>query len=488
MPIDATLGPDGWTVQPIQPTVKNGGPFAPYMGNVVDRGRIPNFINTSIFSSMSRANMLAMDNIVAPRPILPNWYVSGAGNTSVDGQEKSPGAATTFTVAIERADGTFRQLRFGGSIFGVAQDGDFAIPDADPSIVIPKGEEHWYRIYQQNPNGILSTNNVSCFLGGKDGFRATGATDQTMGGTVNAAASQMYYPAGVLAMTTQETGVIAGDSIAMGQNDTIDGMRGVGMFSRAVQAKMACVNMGIGSDRATWFTTQSAKRRALIALLNPTRIYCNYGYNDINVAGRTAEQVKADIATIAAFFAGKKYYHSELTPSLVNSTDFYATTGGQTTANATNAAYTKAVNTALRKNQIPGVTASIPTAAYRTADDANQWIVESNGRTITDSVCTVGSNVLASSSAAFTIDDDLKTARVIGAGQSGGNLTVIMRYQNSGAVTMTSDGTTALNASTALSAGTAYLQAARSVNDGTHPLAEANRRFTASGAMAHTLP
>ncbi|WP_284076274.1 hypothetical protein [Herbaspirillum aquaticum] len=474
----------------VTPTISiNGcGPFPPYMGNVIDRGRIPNFINTSIFTSMSRVDIMPMDNVVAPQPILPNWYVSGAGNTSVDGLEKTPGAAGTFTAAFEFADGTFKQLKFNGSIFGTAADGANLIPDADPSIVLTKGVECWLRIYQSNPNGVLSTNNVACILGGKDGYRATGSTDQTMGGVVNAAASQMYYPAGILGMTTQETAVIIGDSIAMGQNDSMDGGRGVGMFSRAVQAKMACVNMAIGSDRATWFTTQSAKRRALIALLNPTRIFCNYGYNDINVASRNAEQVKADIATIAAFFTGKKYFHSELTPSLVNSTDFYATTAGQTTASATNAGYTKAVNTALRKNQIPGITASIPTAAFRTAEDANQWLVESNGRTITDAVCVVGQNTLTSNTANFTIDDDLKTARVIGAGPSGGSLTVIMRYQNATTITMTSDGTTALNASTALSAGTAYLQAARAVNDGTHPLAEANRRFTASGAMAHTLP
>lgn len=458
------------------------GGLVPYKGNVIDRGRLPTALTAGTTASMSRVSCIAKDTIVAPQPIFPNWYLNGGNATT----EASPGAAATITASIEYPAGTFKQLKFSGSVTGTIPDGANLIADADPTIVIPRDAEFWVRIRYQNSAGIITSANASCLPNGQDGYQGAGSTDQTMGGTVSNASTAMYYPAGILAMTTQENAIILGDSIANGSSDTIDNMRGVGMFSRAVMAKMACSNLSVGSDRAMYFVGSNAKRMALAALLNPTRVYCNYGYNDI-FFGQTANQLITNIATIAALFAGKKFYQSELTPTQVSSTDFYATVAGQT-FNATQANYTKAVNNALRKNLIAGITASISTASYRSAEDANTWLTESGGRTITDAVCTVGSSVLTSASAAFTLDDDFKKVRILGAASAGGNATLIMRYASATTVTMTTDGTTPWNALTAVSAGTAYLQAARSTNDGTHPSDQANRRFTNSGAMAHTLP
>lgn len=83
------------------------------------------------------------------------------------------------------------------------------------------------------------------------------------------------------------------------------------------------VNRGISGDRACWMLEYKAERLDPIAQAKPKAIFLMIGTNDL-AAGRTAEQVTADIRTILRFFREKtpqtRLYYQSILP--VNGEEF----------------------------------------------------------------------------------------------------------------------------------------------------------------------
>jgi lysophospholipase L1-like esterase len=447
------------------------------MALISTRHRIPtNQSASSIPSSMSRSYHVTTQAADEIEITLVNWLVRGSGNATIDGQEVGPGGPGTFKVSVEYPEGTITPV---GTV--TIPDGGEAVLTA--KVALPANAIYWVRIFQTNPLGVIMT------LGAdgdpsKDGYVGTGATDLTGGGTVAAMGNTIYRPALVRAMSSGEVACMVGDSIMKGEGDSFDGAGDVGIVSRLVLAQnMAYINMGIGADRAAWYTTQSTKRRALAAKASPTVIYDNLGINDIlNSAAFTT--VRDSIIANRALWADPiRYIRVALTPPNTTSTDFFATAANQT-VNTGRLAIRNQVNAFLYN--APKVASSVlSVAAIETAEGSGIWLPAPTGRTVTDISTTAGVDSMTSASAALTGMDDWVPVRLLTAGPSGGALQGFLRYNNSPTVAkLVSAAGNNLAANTAVTGGTAVIGAYYTTPDGTHLKAMACRRLArAWGAM-----
>ena len=323
------------------------------LGVVASRCSVPNAFAAGTYQLMSRSKHQAMDAIASLQLVYSNWYVKSTATVG----ENNTGGAMTWTAAIEYPAGTIAAVvTFGGATSGTVGDGLDIVSDA-VSVSIPAGAFFFVRTWANNTVGIPyhdgsgNLNDVTSATPDSGETWTFGATTadltQTPGGFNNLSNVLIYRPTAIIGYTSRPVGFIAGDSRqANGTrlDATSDGFGLAGELNRSLGARFATLNAGCSSEKLSDVLTTGYTKR--IGLLK----YCNfvadgYGINDV-VAGRTAAQIKADIATFAARFGALPYYRATLSPKS-SSTDSWATTANQTT-DGTNSVRT-AVNDWIRK-------------------------------------------------------------------------------------------------------------------------------------------
>lgn len=473
-----------------------GGALAPYSGRVTTRNFTCNLFSAAVTQTVSSRIMRMCEAIAGTVTMeFPHWYVNGSGNTTPDWTEKAPGAACSIQAFIEYPVGSgtiVAQVLFGGAPTGTIPDGSYLAGTFDNALAkIPKGANFTVRCWRSCASGLPYLSNASSVVSGEGWVNGGGATQALAsgGGAITAATTFTYGPEDTYATTTLESDIVLGDSIALGVSpDYADGYGDGGPYARAMaRSGNGYAKATTGGDRLTNFLASRTNRNRLIN--RSTRIFLALGTNDIIVAPqRTVANLVTDLGTFRTAFAGRRIYFSLIGPLQTTSTDFFTTEANQT-VNAGNNATRNAINQAMLTGRISGFDGVIDARPYQeTAPASGKWKVGSRGRTVADCTSTNGSNVLTSPTAAFTADDDYRSARVIGAGSSGGNLTAVMRYVNATTVNMTSDGTTALNASTSLAGnGTLHIDAGAYTQDGLHPTQFSNVSAVIGGFMSTVL-
>lgn len=460
--------------------VGGGGDNAPSMRFVGIGGGIPCNINTGATACMSRSWALATQDLTEIFLEYANVFVSGGGNTVVDGLEKNSGTAMTVKASIEYPVGVFTPVNFSGvrtaNIAASAKVQSDAV-----SVSIPKGAEFYIRTYQTNAGGILFRQGAPTNTG--EGFVVSGATDLTDGGAVTQSNVSIFTPLAIIGMSSKESYLLHGDSIVQGSADQIDSFKVCGIFSRGLRDKLLpYCNLGVRGDLVSGYVASNTIRNSMRQYA--TRVLSNYGINDA-LNGRTYAQICADLLTFWAAVTQPLKYQAQIAPAQTTSTDYYATTAGQTLgAQATKRA---AVNYFISSGQIPGVR-PLDTSAVETGDSTGIFKVSINGRVVADAAITSGANVLTSATAAFTEKDDWGAIRVPGAGAAAGNLVAFMRYVNATTVNLVTATGSNQNAGTTVAANAAHISAAKYTIDGLHYNARANRDLLAAGFMDIAMP
>lgn len=253
--------------------------------------------------------------------------------------EGAVGGTAYIEASIEYPQDVFTRYTFsGGSNSYTIADSGRVTGDVVP-VVIPKGAQFWVRTWRETASTsvglLLLASRRSSSAGEWSDYAASGLTNSVMGGSPATNRAYTYGPCAIEAWTKCRSVILLGDSRTRGQgswsgypwNDT-----GI-LAPLLVNARVAYINAGIGGDTMQNMAGGGATttiRRALIPKCTDGIVA--FGINDF-VAGRTAAQVKADFATIAANNAlaipsGK--WAITTCYQKVSTTDAYATLANQT--------------------------------------------------------------------------------------------------------------------------------------------------------------
>lgn len=332
---------------------------------------MPANLSTTNKQMQTRTGHFSRDTISALQIVLPNWY-------TLVGVETGVGAVATVTASVEYPSGTFTQILFSGSASGTIADGAQLLSDLC-TIAIPKDTQFWIRVYYTNTAGIPYTSCQQGSVGDVHRIGASGIVDQTMSGTItNNSGGTGYFPAAILGYTRRASVFLAGDSRTFGQGDTSVLTPGdQGELARSIGPTLAYVNCGIPSERANFWATASnvVNRRAIAAYCS--HVVMQHGINDL-AAARTDAQLRTDINTMAAYFAGKTIFLTTLAPE-TTSTDSWATTANQTAvANFSTAGNgRRETHNAWRRTVPSGFTACFEIAdVVESARDSGKWQVD----------------------------------------------------------------------------------------------------------------
>lgn len=287
---------------------------------------------------MSRSPHFARDTISSLQIVLPNWYWDRASTKL----EKGPGASATYTASIEYPAGTFTQIKFSGSVSGVALTATALVSDA-VAVSIPTGALFWVRVWCSCTAGICfsasivaapeSTSLLDSANGHVFAFNATAQADQTMGGTITQTGTSpfpAFCPTAIIGQTRKAAVFLMGDSIDWGANDIFDATGDLGASARSIGPTLAYINAGSYGDTAASAiqSTNYNLRGGLIQYCS--HVICEYARNDLT-AGSTAAAILTNLQTMWAKAGVKPVYQTTITP-VSTSTDSYATTTNQTTA------------------------------------------------------------------------------------------------------------------------------------------------------------
>jgi len=455
--------------QVVPPPVSGGGSGvrAKRWGQVATRTVVPSAINAGIFQTMSRTVHIARDAITSLKLLYPNWYVpAGSGETG-------SGGVMTITASIEYPAGTFTQVMFSSATSGTAASGANLLSD-ETAVVIPFGATFYVRTLQANATATINQGPSTPVRPG-DGFRASGSTDQTMGGTVNTATGTIYGPSAILANTAVGSAFLLGDSLVYGSQDNGDATTDTGYFSRAIGHAKPYINCGVSGDTAAGFLLGNTQRLALAQYC--TVVFCDYGTNDV-FGARTADQLIADLITIRNLFA-LQFYQATLLPRVLSTgSDSFVTVATQTIQTANS--HRNRANNMIRASGIPLLSGFVDVAAVVESPitPAGAWSGQSGvwremgvvRATTGDGNITSGTNSYSSASAAFTTADSGSLIQIAGAGTAGASLLGVMTYVNGTTVTLTDAVSGAVrNAGTTVTTANAQIGVLPLTIDGTHP-------------------
>lgn len=319
------------------PTTGGGGSTRqPYTGAVATRGIIPTdiYTNSTPYPQNSRSYHWARDDIQSLQVGWAHWAATGNVGEIV------PASSMTMTASIEFPAGTFTQLKWNTSPTVSVAPGTTVFTDPC-SVVIPRGAKFYVRTFKTaaswaiiNPNNDFAT---LMDLSGGDAVSYTGS-DLTMGGTLtDGGANSLDCPCAIIGTTTRPSLGLIGDSRVHGYRDVVNANLGdMGQHARPLGKEFAYINLAIGNDTTTNFTTgggvNSARRRALLQYCS--HIVSDFGIVDIFDLSLTGAQVIAVLQTLYGMtgIAGKPILQSTLLP-VSTSTDNWATTVNQTTTN-----------------------------------------------------------------------------------------------------------------------------------------------------------
>lgn len=441
-----------------------------------NRTTLPNVFNPAVTVNQNRVGMVMM--VDADYICFEYWngYVD-----NVTFADTGTGGVMSINSAMEYSDGTIAQIQFAGQPTGVLQSNERR--RSDPLPAPRKGATFYERPFQSNQAGIVLQGGGGGALTPVrpgDGNRNTGATDQSMGGTIQAAAGSIFGAVAIVAYHSEPAAGIPSDSMGYGSQDTGDATMACGYFPRALSAaSIPFLQLGVSGDQLQYFADpeKSAVRSALIRDYDCTVVLTNYGTNDLVIGSRTAAQMAADLVTIRNMFPDIPFYAATLTPR-VTSTDQCTTVASQTVL----ASYSqqRRYNNLLRQNGVPLLTGFIEVALLVESEfnAAGTFVVQSGlwgnlgvqRTTAGDGTISSGSNSYSSASAAFTASDTGGLIQIAGAGSAGASLLGVMTFVNSTTVTLTDLVTgAARNAGTTVTTANAQIGVMPFGIDGTHP-------------------
>lgn len=331
-----------------------------YTGLVATRGLMPISLNTTNRQLMARSPRLFQENCTSIQCVYANFYVNPASTHA----EIGSGSAATITASIEYPAGVRNQLLFGGSPSGVIPDNGLLV--SDPlSLTTTRGTWCWPLTFWTSTTGVLSIPHDLTGTGlpgaGLE-VAVSGLTDKTMSGTVTPADNE-YGPIAIIGTTTRNSVVIVGDSIGLGDSskETVGDASGdFGVVARSIGPYYAYSSLCQNGDQAEDFVASHTNRAALFAYAS--HLICEYGSNDLYTNSASA-------ATVLGLLQSIWGYHTALGPEKVacqtsiaprtNSTDNWATTGGQSQVSST-------VNT--RRISVNNTNAALPAGLHKYFD------------------------------------------------------------------------------------------------------------------------
>ena len=314
-------------------------PFAvkPYVGAVASRCGISQSVGgAGNPQSMARTRHVAMDQVISPQIVYGNWVVNSS-NTEV-----SIAGTATIEASIEYPIGTFTRVTFSGSNSGSCPAGSNLVSDA-ASVSIPKGAVFFVRTYWLSAagmpyvigNGLNNATGTSVTSGEYFQYGAS-VSNTVMGGTINnTSVSTLFKPLAIIGPTSRVSWFSAGDSrLGLGGSgatyDTASDALGLlGEHERYLGRDYAVIHAGRSGDSVRAATTNGYTLRLALSQYC-SHIACEYGFNDLDAGARTATVILADLVTFAAYFSGKPFWQSTISPAST-STDSFATTVNQTT-------------------------------------------------------------------------------------------------------------------------------------------------------------
>jgi hypothetical protein len=245
-------------------------------------------------------------------------------------------AATTLsgvTASAEYPSGTFTSFKFSGSTTGSTSG--CTLTSDELAISVPAGASLNIRWWGQSSNSTFAAcDNYSTgtsLYQGSSNFGAAVANTTTGGAISNSTAGLMACISVVAARHNSKAVAIYGDSITygIGESGTTSGSTPVGgTIVPSLYTTIPVANYGVPSDTLNGFLSNSTFRQSLAHYFSS---FGNaYGINDLN-AGRTAVQLEADFASLAALLPGPTI-PATVTPGDGSSTDNYATAVNQTPA------------------------------------------------------------------------------------------------------------------------------------------------------------
>jgi hypothetical protein len=346
---------------------------------IATNGAFPNNISTVAKQMQSRRRHVIHSKILKIRARLVNKYIDTATWT-----ELSPGAASTYTMTLEKDGAIIGTFQLGGNPSMVVGDGAYADTD-DITLTTPlyPGDVVYTRTFMTNTAGIVYEGNTVT-AGVRPGyqdltngefcqFAASGLTDQTAAtGVFTGAANQVAAfggPFSLMSLSTDPAILIVGDSIEVGIAEAFTNIASArGIYARALNNYFAYSKTCQGGDSALKYVASHTMRVAMKDIF--THVVCNYGVNDINNLAQTPAQVAANLTTIAGYFSGKPFYVRTIT-AYSTSTDNFTKLDNQ--YQAATVASLNAFNGIVRAG-ISGVTAYFEVSDIAsTGRDSNLW-------------------------------------------------------------------------------------------------------------------
>lgn len=301
---------------------------------VATRCGTPFALNAAYTQFMSRTAHFASDDITSIEAIFANFWINQSASAGTRA-ETGPGAAATVTASIEYPLGVFTRMTFGGANSGTIANG--GVLSGLATVAIPRGALFWVRSWRECASGCpyANTGDPAPHLGEVSGYGAT-AADITMtnggftGSSGTAVTGNLHRPIALVGMTNRRTIAIIPDSRDCGQSDNPDEWGNVGFTARAIGTRMGFTKLGVpGYSLVEMVTNASANLQAIGQLASDVMI--QLGFNDAN-RSRSAAQIAADYATVAAYFPNATIWTQTMPPGGGSSTDNWATVANQTVA------------------------------------------------------------------------------------------------------------------------------------------------------------
>jgi len=282
---------------------------------VATRSRVPGNRSGAVFQLSSKSYHRAPAEAIKSLKIgIPNWYVNA-------GVEAGIGGPATVRASIEAPAGNvIGRFTFGGSYSGTVED--LQTIESDELVLggaIPAGQKFWISINYVNAAGIpfTYTDTIGADQAGGDiaQYAVSGVPDVTATGAAltNTQNGVGFYPAYIIARSTNRAFTIAGDSIAAGKGDSVSDNTGFGGFAeRAIGPSWPFINIASpGASVDSFQTPESFLRRQLVAFTSDVLFHA--GIN--NVAGGMPEFTIVDyISKARALVPGHDFYATTMCP------------------------------------------------------------------------------------------------------------------------------------------------------------------------------
>lgn len=294
-----------------------------YDGLVATRGSAPSGLQAQV-QAMARTASFTRSAVTQIKIITPNWYNA----------EIAPGSAATVTASIEYPAGTFTQLKWSTATSVVIANGGQATSDY-ATVSIPTNTKFWIRQYILCASGtvVQSYQGQNLTLGDALILGNSGVVDQTLSGTVTDGGTPVSIaPLAIIApipVTTPSVGIL-GDSIALGVDNahTPNSVGDTGSIAPSIGPSFGYSNMGVNAETAANFVSTHTNRAAVLAYC--THVIVEYGTNDIYFGGSVAT-LQGNLTTIYSLAASGSTVFQTTLIARTTSTDFWATTAGQST-------------------------------------------------------------------------------------------------------------------------------------------------------------